>query len=48
VANYSEDKSLLLAYEMEKALVQSLHAEDRSVRPRRFCRSSGMPGCRPS
>jgi N-acetylmuramoyl-L-alanine amidase len=45
VANYREDKSLVLAYQMEKALVQSLHAEDRSVRRARFAvlRDARMP-----
>jgi len=45
VANYSEDKSLLLAYEMEKSLVQNLHAQDRSVRRARFAvlRDARMP-----
>lgn len=45
VANYNEDKSLLLAYEMEKALVQNLHAEDRGVRRARFAvlRDARMP-----
>jgi N-acetylmuramoyl-L-alanine amidase len=45
VANYNEGKSLLLAYEMEKALVQSLHVEDRGVRRARFAvlRDARMP-----
>jgi N-acetylmuramoyl-L-alanine amidase len=45
VANYNEDKSLLLAYEIEKALVQNLHAEDRSVRRARYAvlRDARMP-----
>ena len=44
-ANRNEQKSLLLAYEMEKALVQNLHAEDRSVRRARFAvlRDARMP-----
>ena len=36
VANRCEDKSLLLAYEMEKSLVENLHANDRGVRRARF------------
>jgi N-acetylmuramoyl-L-alanine amidase len=45
VANRNEQKSLLLAYEMEKSLVQTLHAEDRSVRRARFAvlRDALMP-----
>jgi N-acetylmuramoyl-L-alanine amidase len=45
VANRNEQKSLLLAYEMEKSLVQTLHAEDRSVRRARFAvlRDARMP-----
>jgi N-acetylmuramoyl-L-alanine amidase len=45
VANRCEDKSLLLAYEMEKSLVQNLHANDRSVRRARFAvlRDATMP-----
>jgi N-acetylmuramoyl-L-alanine amidase len=45
VANHNEQKSLLLAYEMEKALVQNLHAEDRSVRRARYAvlRDARMP-----
>jgi N-acetylmuramoyl-L-alanine amidase len=45
VANQNEQKSLLLAYEMEKSLVQNLHAEDRSVRRARFAvlRDTMMP-----
>ena len=44
-ANRNEQKSLLLAYEMEKSLVQNLHAEDRSVRRARFAvlRDAAMP-----
>ena len=36
VANRVEDKSLLLAYQVQKALVKNLGAEDRSVRRARF------------
>ncbi len=36
VANRYEDKSLLLAYQMEKSLVQNLNVEDRGVRRARF------------
>jgi N-acetylmuramoyl-L-alanine amidase len=45
LANRNEQKSLLLAYEMEKSLVQKLHAEDRSVRRARFAvlRDATMP-----
>lgn len=45
VANRNEEKSLLLAYEMEKSLVKNLHAEDRSVRRARFAvlRDAAMP-----
>jgi N-acetylmuramoyl-L-alanine amidase len=44
-ANRSEDKSLLLAYEMEKSLVTNLRANDRSVRRARFAvlRDATMP-----
>jgi N-acetylmuramoyl-L-alanine amidase len=44
-ANRCEDKSLLLAYEMEKSLVQNLHANDRGVRRARFAvlRDATMP-----
>lgn len=44
-ANRCEDKSLLLAYEMEKSLVQNLHADDRGVRRARFAvlRDATMP-----
>lgn len=45
LANHNEEKSLLLAFEMEKSLVQKLHAEDRSVRRARFAvlRDATMP-----
>jgi len=45
VANKNEDKSLLLAYEMEKSLVQNLRAQDRSVRRARYAvlRDARMP-----
>ncbi len=45
VANHCEDKSLLLAYQMEKSLVQNLHADDRGVRRARFAvlRDAEMP-----
>jgi N-acetylmuramoyl-L-alanine amidase len=36
IANRSEQKSLLLAYQMQKSLVQSLRVEDRGVRRARF------------
>jgi N-acetylmuramoyl-L-alanine amidase len=44
-ANRSENKSLLLAYQMEKSLVLNLHAEDRGVRRARFAvlRDATMP-----
>jgi len=44
-ANRREDSSLLLAYEVQKALVQSLHANDRGVRRARFAvlRDASMP-----
>ncbi len=44
-ANRNENKSLLLAYQMERSLVQNLHAEDRGVRRARFAvlRDSTMP-----
>ena len=44
-ANHNEQKSLLLAYQMEKSLVQNLHVEDRSVRRARFAvlRDTTMP-----
>lgn len=45
VANRDENKSLLLGYEMEKSLVQNLHADDRGVRRARFAvlRDAEMP-----
>ncbi|HEV2330271.1 MAG TPA: N-acetylmuramoyl-L-alanine amidase [Verrucomicrobiae bacterium] len=45
VANRCEDRSLLLAYEMEKSLVQNLRANDRGVRRARFAvlRDASMP-----
>lgn len=45
VANRYEDKSLLLAYEIEKSLVQNLRANDRGVRRARFAvlRDAEMP-----
>ncbi|MGH7991624.1 MAG: N-acetylmuramoyl-L-alanine amidase family protein, partial [Limisphaerales bacterium] len=44
-ANRCENQSLLLAYQMEKSLVQNLHAEDRGVRRARFAvlRDAEMP-----
>jgi N-acetylmuramoyl-L-alanine amidase len=44
-ANRNENKSLLLAYLMERSLVTSLHANDRSVRRARFAvlRDATMP-----
>jgi N-acetylmuramoyl-L-alanine amidase len=44
-ANHFENKSLLLAYEMEKSLVQNLGVEDRGVRRARFAvlRDAAMP-----
>jgi N-acetylmuramoyl-L-alanine amidase len=44
-ANRNENKSLLLAYQMEKSLVQNLHVEDRGVRRARFAvlRDAAMP-----
>jgi N-acetylmuramoyl-L-alanine amidase len=44
-ANRNENRSLLLAYQMEKSLVQNLHANDRSVRRARFAvlRDAEMP-----
>jgi N-acetylmuramoyl-L-alanine amidase len=44
-ANRWERRSLLFAYEMQKALVQNLHAEDRGVRRARFAvlRDARMP-----
>jgi len=45
VANRNEDKSLELAYQMEKSLTLNLHANDRSVRRARFAvlRDAAMP-----
>lgn len=45
VANRCEDKSLLLAYQVEKSLVQNLHANDQSVKRARFAvlRDATMP-----
>lgn len=45
VANRCEDRSLLLAYEMEKSLVQDLHANDQGVKRARFAvlRDATMP-----
>ena len=44
-ANRSENKSLQLAYQMQKSLVQTLRAEDRGVRRARFAvlRDATMP-----
>jgi N-acetylmuramoyl-L-alanine amidase len=44
-ANRCENKSLLLAYQMEKSLVQNLNANDRGVRRARFAvlRDAAMP-----
>ncbi|HVU28215.1 MAG TPA: N-acetylmuramoyl-L-alanine amidase [Verrucomicrobiae bacterium] len=44
-ANRVEQKSLLLAYQMQKSLVQNLHANDRDVRRARFAvlRDAQMP-----
>jgi N-acetylmuramoyl-L-alanine amidase len=44
-ANRCEDKSLLLAYQVEKSLVQNLHANDRGVKRARFAvlRDATMP-----
>jgi N-acetylmuramoyl-L-alanine amidase len=44
-ANRAEQKSLLLAYQMEKSLVQNLHVPDRGVRHARFAvlRDARMP-----
>ena len=44
-ANRYENKSLLLAYQMEKSLVKNLGAEDRGVRRARFAvlRDAAMP-----
>jgi len=45
MANRFEDKSLLLAYQVQKALVRNLGAEDRGVRRARFAvlRDAAMP-----
>jgi N-acetylmuramoyl-L-alanine amidase len=45
LANRDENKSLLLAYEVEKSLVRNLNAEDRGVRRARFAvlRDAAMP-----
>lgn len=45
VANRMEDKSLLLAYQIQKSLVQNLHVNDRDVRRARFAvlRDAQMP-----
>ncbi|HEY1789321.1 MAG TPA: N-acetylmuramoyl-L-alanine amidase [Verrucomicrobiae bacterium] len=45
VANHIEDKSLLLAYQIEKSLVGDLHANDQGVRRARFevLRDAEMP-----
>jgi N-acetylmuramoyl-L-alanine amidase len=45
MANRFENKSLLLAYQMEKSLVQNLNADDRGVRRARFAvlRDAAMP-----
>jgi N-acetylmuramoyl-L-alanine amidase len=44
-ANRTEDKSLLLAYQVERSLVQNLHANDRGVKRARFAvlRDATMP-----
>jgi N-acetylmuramoyl-L-alanine amidase len=44
-ANRNENKSLVLAYQMEKSLVQNLGAQDRGVRRARFAvlRDAAMP-----
>jgi N-acetylmuramoyl-L-alanine amidase len=44
-ANLSENKSLLLAYQMQRSLTQNLHAPDRGVRRARFAvlRDAAMP-----
>ncbi len=44
-ANHSEDRSLLLAYQIQKSLVQNLNADDRGVRRARFAvlRDAAMP-----
>ena len=45
MANRDENKSLLLAYKMERSLVVNLHANDRGVRRARFAvlRDAAMP-----
>jgi N-acetylmuramoyl-L-alanine amidase len=45
IANHSEQKSLLFAYQIQKSLVQSLKVDDRSVRRARFAvlRDATMP-----
>jgi len=45
IANRVEDKSLLLAHQMQRSLVQNLHVEDRDVRRARFAvlRDAAMP-----
>jgi N-acetylmuramoyl-L-alanine amidase len=45
LANRNENKSLLLAYQMERSLVLNLHANDRGVRRARFAvlRDATMP-----
>ena len=45
VANRCENRSLLLAYQVEKSLTQNLHANDRGVRRARFAvlRDATMP-----
>jgi len=45
IGNRNEDKSLLLAYEVEKSLVQNLDANDRGVKRARFAvlRDTAMP-----
>ncbi len=45
IANHNEQKSLLLAYQVEKALVQNLAANDRGVKRARFAvlRDAAMP-----
>jgi N-acetylmuramoyl-L-alanine amidase len=44
-ANHSENQSLLLAYQIQRSLVQNLHAPDRAVRRARFAvlRDTTMP-----
>lgn len=45
LANRNEDNSLLLAYQVQKSLVQTLHLDDRGVRRARFAvlRDAKMP-----